>query len=544
MERILLRILAATIILSFNPPSWYAHADEVWKNEPERTRVRTELQWDWGHTYSGVAIDSQPLNRLLSSILNTYRFTLPVLQLERAISYRGSSSRLRHVVGRMLNGDNVQVGVIGGSISWGHGATKRGEKDWFSHFSKWLIDAFPRSNITARNGCVPGVPSAYMILCLEQSLNHEDVELVFVEFNLNDGTNSMLVNPQVQSMERLIRRILELPRRPAVVLLQTPSHGQAEYPLEHPKHAPGVEYKRFYETLEDAEGAVAQYYDVQMLSLRTALYRLAVFKQVEGFLWEQTFWDIHPGDQGHRIMADLAVYLIQQTAVGMLLRPFGAEDEEAFLEALPEPMYPDNKAPDAPMCIMYDAFKPMVIEARGWEYLDEGIPGKPKVGFIATTPGSRLVMRINTDRSRTGQIPDSRVSVWVQHLKSYTHMGIAQFRCISGCQCEPHVEDAHIDRRVSQLYVFRMDVTQSAQCDIEAEVLSSTKSGENKFKIAGVVIAEGSSRNYLSTLYLDGNGEFGMAEHNGNREQLVRTREGLTGDIRRLLRTIRSWYRR
>ncbi|GIL55253.1 hypothetical protein Vafri_10837 [Volvox africanus] len=243
-------------------------------------------------------------------------------------------------------------------------------------------------------------------------------------------------------------------------------------------------------------------------------------------------------------MADLAVYLIQQTAVGMLLRPFGAEDEEAFLEALPEPMYPDNKAPDAPMCIMYDAFKPMVIEARGWEYLDEGIPGKPKVGFIATTPGSRLVMRINTDRSRTGQIPDSRVSVWVQHLKSYTHMGIAQFRCISGCQCEPHVEDAHIDRRVSQLYVFRMDVTQSAQCDIEAEVLSSTKSGENKFKIAGVVIAEGSSRNYLSTLYLDGNGEFGMAEHNGNREQLVRTREGLTGDIRRLLRTIRSWYRR
>ncbi|GIM03448.1 hypothetical protein Vretimale_8227 [Volvox reticuliferus] len=444
----------------------------------------------------------------------------------------------------MLNGHNVHVGVVGGSISWGHGATKRGEKDWFSHFSKWLIDAFPRSNITARNGCVPGVPSSYMILCLEQSLNYEDVELVFVEFNLNDGIAETIVNPQVQGMERLIRRILALPKRPAVVLLQTPSHGMAAYPVDHPKHAPGMEHKLFYTTLEDVEGAVAQYYDVQMLSLRTALYRLAVFKQVEGFLWEQTFWDIHPGDQGHRIMADLAVYLIQQTALGMLLRPFGPEDEEAFMEPLPDPMYPNNRPPDTPMCIMYDTFKPMMVESQGWDFLDEGTPGKPKVGFVATTPGSRMVIRLNTDRSQTGQLPQSRVAIWVQHLKSYEHMGVAEFRCISGCQCEPHQEDAHIAQRVSQLYVFRMDVTQSAACDVEVEVLPATTSGEHKFKVAGVVIEEGADKNYLSTVYRQGNGEFGMSEHNGNRAQLVRTREGLTGDIRRLLRAVRGWYRR
>ncbi len=72
--------------------------------------------------------------------------------------------------------------------------------------------------------------------------------------------------------------------------------------------------------------------------------------------------------------------------------------------------------------------RPRVVEARGWEYLNEGTADKPKPGFVATTPGSRMVMRLNTDRSALGQAAEARVSVWVQHLKSYEHMGIAEFR--------------------------------------------------------------------------------------------------------------------
>lgn len=38
-------------------------------------------------------------------------------------------------------------------------------------------------------------------------------------------------------------------------------------------------------------------------------------------------------------MADVAVHLIQQVALGLLLEPYGSLDEESVWEALPDPMY-------------------------------------------------------------------------------------------------------------------------------------------------------------------------------------------------------------
>ena len=39
-------------------------------------------------------------------------------------------------------------------------------------------------------------------------------------------------------------------------------------------------------------------------------------------------------------MADLAVWLLQQTALDLLLRPFSPEDTELIEEGLPAPMLP------------------------------------------------------------------------------------------------------------------------------------------------------------------------------------------------------------
>ena len=49
---------------------------------------------------------------------------------------------------------------------------------------------------------------------------------------------------------------------------------------------------------------------------------------------------MHPSDLGHRIMADLATWLIQQTALDLIIRPFGPDDQELIDEDLPAPMYP------------------------------------------------------------------------------------------------------------------------------------------------------------------------------------------------------------
>jgi hypothetical protein len=86
-------------------------------------------------------------------------------------------------------------------------------------------------------------------------------------------------------------------------------------------------------------GALSGYYDVPSISLRDALYPLAVLYPTDGFLWNQTYGGIHPGDSGHKILADLAVHLIQEAALDLQLDSMTPEEERELGRALPEPMY-------------------------------------------------------------------------------------------------------------------------------------------------------------------------------------------------------------
>lgn len=80
-----------------------------------------------------------------------------------------------------------------------------------------------------------------------------------MEYVLNDGfQDSTVHNGRVAAVERLLRRLLALPRAPAVVLMQLPSRGQAFKRGEEG-------WRRFHVTPEDQYGALALYYDVPWL---------------------------------------------------------------------------------------------------------------------------------------------------------------------------------------------------------------------------------------------------------------------------------------
>jgi UDP-glucose:glycoprotein glucosyltransferase len=85
-------------------------------------------------------------------------------------------------VDRLLTGAGgpVRVGAVGGSISYGHGASQLGVTDWFARLGNWLPRAFPRAKLEFHNGCVPATPAAFMTLCLEHYLDPL-ADLVFVE---------------------------------------------------------------------------------------------------------------------------------------------------------------------------------------------------------------------------------------------------------------------------------------------------------------------------------------------------------------------------
>ncbi len=117
-----------------------------------------------------------------------------------------------------------------------------------------------------------------MVVCLDMSVDVEDVDVVFAEYVLNDGMVSDIDNPRSREYERLLRRVLSLPRRPPMVMMQTMSHG---VPFPRDK----VGRKAFNDGIEDVYGALSRYYDLPWLSLRAATYRLAEFSNNHAFAW-------------------------------------------------------------------------------------------------------------------------------------------------------------------------------------------------------------------------------------------------------------------
>lgn len=113
----------------------------------------------------------------------------------------------------------VKIGVVGGSIIWGNSA-ERGVDDFFTVFSGWVRHAFPRANITTRNGALPGTDASYMVMCLDIRVD-PDVDVVFFEYVLNNGfMPNIMDNPNTMVQEKLVRRILAHGNNPAIVFIQ------------------------------------------------------------------------------------------------------------------------------------------------------------------------------------------------------------------------------------------------------------------------------------------------------------------------------------
>ena len=117
--------------------------------------------------------------------VHSYNPGLTQAQVQRGIAYAGANLRLRKVVEKLLKGDQVSIGVIGGSISWGF-YMQRGVNDWFALFATWLKQAFPKAMIKQRNGCVPATTAEYVSMCLSRFVD-SDVDVIFVEYSINDG---------------------------------------------------------------------------------------------------------------------------------------------------------------------------------------------------------------------------------------------------------------------------------------------------------------------------------------------------------------------
>lgn len=203
---------------------------------------------------------------------------------ERASGYQeGDLSRIAAAMRKAEAGEEVTIGVIGGSITQGSSATSQ-EKSYAALLKKWWEDTFPKAEITFINAGVGGTGSYLGVHRVEEDLLSYEPDFVVVEFSVNDG-NTLFYK---KSYDNLVRRILQEDNMPGVLLLfMTMEDGTSA---------------------QDNDAVIGFQYALPMLS-----YRNAVLEEIEdgSFTWKDISPDnIHPNDRGHAIVGEiLSVYL-------------------------------------------------------------------------------------------------------------------------------------------------------------------------------------------------------------------------------------------
>lgn len=251
--------------------------------------------------------------------------------------------------------------------------------------------------------------------------------------------------------------------------------------------------RTFPQSIEDLAGAVSKYYQAPLVSFRNALL-IKAERRDPGFQWPEMYVDdrFHPNPRGHEIFSDLAIAFLQQTAIDLIHRPFGQADEERIGRDLPPPMLEGNYEMKTASCFWAESLIEMVEPPHtGWEFVNEGTVERPRWGFLTTTAGSVLKIKIDSRIPYaawgTTTIGETRRVIQILFLYSYQHMGIVNVTC-QGCACDEKQIDAHDPvGQSSTIWGADFSVTQAEECFITLRVLSETRSGEHKFRLAGLI---------------------------------------------------------
>jgi lysophospholipase L1-like esterase len=267
---------------------------------------------------------------------------------------------LGRVFAKLKAGEAVTVAYFGGSITAAAGYRVK--------TFKWFQDTFPQAKLTAVNAAIGGTGSDLGALRCAVDVIAQRPDLVFVEFNINDGSPANEFRKA--TMEGIVRQLWTSETQPEIVFLYTTSRMLNHPRVSHP--------------------AVARHYGIPQIDLQppliAALRRSDLPKPTPAQLanpklnWKfpgQVFMSdsVHPNELGHTIYADtIEAYLKTQ------------------IDARPSPL------PTLPPPLVSDEFAhvrmvpPSTAKLTGdWEVLPPAAHGRYLHGTInARRPGDAL----------------------------------------------------------------------------------------------------------------------------------------------------------
>ena len=228
--------------------------------------------------------------------------------LTRSLVSLGNPTRLYQVLQRAEQGEEICVGVIGGSITAGARASQV-EYRWGNRVHAWWTAAFPDTSVRFVNAGIGATGSSIGAHRAKKDLLIHHPDVVVVEFSVNDENRKLFA----ETLEGLVRQILNSPKKPAVLLLFT--------------------MNRQGNNAQEWHGQVGEHYRLPMVSFRDAVWPEI---QAGRLKWEDVEADeVHPNDRGHALCADYLNHVFEWAWETL------PRDRMPCVPPLPDPLFTD-----------------------------------------------------------------------------------------------------------------------------------------------------------------------------------------------------------
>ena len=217
--------------------------------------------------------------------------------LQDAVMSTGNNARLKQVIERAGNGEEITVATIGGSITEGAGASRYAEC-WAARLRVMFGTAYGTDNgknVHLVNAGVGGTPSPFGYMRYNREVigrvPEEDADglpdVVVIEFSVNDWEEPT----RHRCYESMVKEILEAPNSPAVILLF-------------------AVFRNGFNLQEELK-KIGERYGLMMVSIKDGFYGHVgkEFTQTDFFHDEY-----HPTSFGHRVMADCLMQAVRNAA--------------------------------------------------------------------------------------------------------------------------------------------------------------------------------------------------------------------------------------
>jgi acyl-CoA thioesterase I len=113
----------------------------------------------------------------------------------------------------------IMVAFLGGSITEGYGASEPDESSWRALTEEYLVKRLPGNLVICINAGVGGTTSTFGAHRLQEHVfSHGEIDLLFVEFSVNDGEDR---EESIRGMEGIVRQCRRVSPRADICFLYT-----------------------------------------------------------------------------------------------------------------------------------------------------------------------------------------------------------------------------------------------------------------------------------------------------------------------------------